>query len=99
MTIDIYMSAVRLRDGLVFRPVNKGGKITHYDITEQTIYQMVAEYAQRLGFGTIAPHDLGRTFVKLAQKGGSALDQINSPSAMERYLGVEQDLTERRVIT
>ncbi|GAG07081.1 unnamed protein product [marine sediment metagenome] len=46
----------------------------------------------------IAPHDLRRTFAKLAHGGGSGLDQIQlslghaSIKTTEKYLGVEQDL-------
>jgi integrase len=46
----------------------------------------------------IAPHDLRRTFAKLAYKGGAGLDQIQlslghaSIKTTEKYLGVEQNL-------
>ena len=98
--IDSYAHAADLKDGLVFRPVNRGGNITHNRITEQAIYNMVLEYAGVLDFGKLAPHDLRRTFAKLAHKGGAALDQIQlslghgSIQTTERYLGVEQDLTD-----
>jgi integrase len=45
------------------------------------------------------PHDLRRTFAKLAYKGGAKLDEIQlslghaSIQTTERYLGVQQDLT------
>ena len=45
-------------------------------------------------------HDLRRTFAKLAFKGGAKLDQIQlslghaSIQTTERYLGVQQDLTD-----
>lgn len=45
------------------------------------------------------PHDLRRTFAKLAHKGGASIDQIqlslghSSVQTTERYLGVDQDLT------
>jgi integrase len=48
----------------------------------------------------IAPHDLRRTFAKLAHKGGSPIDQIqlslghDSIQTTEKYIGVEQDLTD-----
>ena len=48
----------------------------------------------------IAPHDLRRTFAKLAHKGRAALEQIQlslghaSIQTTERYLGVRQDLTD-----
>jgi site-specific recombinase XerD len=100
VAIDAYASAGGLSEGIVFRPVNRGGKITHDRITEQAIYNVVAEYADCLKLGKLAPHDLRRTFAKLAHKGGSALDQIQlslghgSIQTTERYLGVEQDLTD-----
>jgi integrase len=48
----------------------------------------------------VAPHDCRRTFAKLALKGGARLEQIQlslghaSIRTTERYLGVEQDLTD-----
>ena len=47
----------------------------------------------------VRPHDLRRTFAKLAHKGGAPIDQIqlslghSSIQTTERYLGVDQDLT------
>ena len=96
--INAYAQTAGLLKGRVFRPINKGGRITGDRVTEQAIYNMVAGYAKTLGFGEIAPHDLRRTFAKLAHKGGSALDQIQlslghgSIQTTERYLGIEQDL-------
>lgn len=98
--IDEYASAADLTDGTVFRPLNRGGRITGGRMTEQAFYNMVVDYAAALGFDRIAPHDLRRTFAKLAHKGGSTLDQIQlslghgSIQTTERYLGVEQDLTD-----
>jgi integrase len=69
-------------------------------MTEQGIYNVVLYYANNLSFGKLAPHDLRRSFAKLAYKGGSGLDQIQlslghgSIQTTERYLGVEQDLTD-----
>jgi integrase len=45
-------------------------------MTEQAIYNVVLYYANKLGIGNLVPHDLRRTFAKLAHKGGSGLDQI-----------------------
>jgi integrase len=48
----------------------------------------------------LAAHDLHRTFAKLAHKADGRLDQIQltrghaSIKTTERYLGVEQDLTD-----
>jgi site-specific recombinase XerD len=98
--IDCYAGAVGLSEGYVFRPLNRGGHITGERLTPQAIYNVVAEYAERIDRARIAPHDLRRTYAKLAHKGGSALDQIQlslghgSIQTTERYLGVEQDLTD-----
>lgn len=98
--IDEYATAADLTEEMVFRPINRGGHMTRQQMTEQAIYNLVVEYAEALGFGKIAPHDLRRTFAKLAHQGGSALDQIQlslghgSIQTTERYLGVEQDLTD-----
>jgi integrase len=95
-----YASAAELTDGIVFRPINKGGRLAGQRVTEQTIYNLVAQYSEALGFGNIAPHDLRRSFAKLAHKGGAGLDQIQlslghgSIQTTERYLGTEQDLTD-----
>lgn len=98
--IDEYADAAGLTEGILFRPINKGGRITGARMTEQAIYNVVLYYAQRISVGRIAPHDLRRTFAKLAHKGGSGLDQIqlslghSSIQTTERYLGTEQDLTD-----
>jgi len=97
--IEEYAIAADLGEGIVFRPVNKGGRMAGERMSEQGIYNLVAQYAEALGLGKIAPHDLRRSFAKLAHKGGAGLDQIQlslghgSIQTTERYLGVEQDLT------
>ena len=69
-------------------------------ITPQAIRDIVNSYAKKLENDGIAPHDLRRTFAKLAHKGGSPIDQIqlslghDSIQTTEKYLGVEQDLTD-----
>lgn len=69
-------------------------------ITPQAIRDIVNSYALKLENQGIAPHDLRRTFAKLAHKGGSPIDQIqlslghDSIQTTEKYLGVEQDLTD-----
>jgi integrase/recombinase XerD len=105
--IDEWASALAMSDGYldavdtgyVFRPLTKGGRLAGGFINPQTVHDIVSEYSEALGLG-IAPHDLRRTFAKLAHKGGSGLDQIQlslghaSIQTTERYLGVEQNLTD-----
>lgn len=98
--IDAWTFTTRIEDGFIFRRVNKGGNLMGAGITEQAIYNIVVGYAEKLEKQGIAPHDLRRTFAKLAHKGGSPIDQIqlslghDSIQTTEKYLGVEQDLTD-----
>lgn len=98
--IDTWTFTARVADGFIFRRVNKGGNLMGEGITEQAIYNIVVGYAEKLEKQGIAPHDLRRTFAKLAHKGGSPIDQIqlslghDSINTTEKYLGVEQDLTD-----
>jgi site-specific recombinase XerD len=98
--IDVWSEAAGIRDGLVFRAVNKGDRVVGDGITAQAIYNTIVGYAEELKKKGVAPHDLRRTFAKLAHKGGAPIDQIQlslgheSIQTTEEYLGVEQDLTD-----
>lgn len=93
--IDSWAAAAGINAGPAFRGVNKGDVVTGDRLSTQGILRAVGRYAD-----TIAPHDLRRTFAKLAFKGGAKLDQIqlslghSSIQTTERYLGVQQDLTD-----
>jgi integrase len=95
LAIDTWAAAAGIAAGPVFRGVNKGDGVTGDRLSAQGILRAVARYT-----GAIAPHDLRRTFAKLAFKGGAKLDQIQlslghaSIQTTERYLGVQQDLTD-----
>lgn len=98
--IDNWSEASGVADGIVFRAVNKGDRVVGDGITPQAIYNIIVGYAEELKKRGVAPHDLRRTFAKLAHKGGAAIDQIQlslgheSIQTTEEYLGVEQDLTD-----
>jgi site-specific recombinase XerD len=98
--IDAWSSRAGVAEGLVFRAVNKGDKVVGSGITPQAIRNIVADYAEKLKHKGVAPHDLRRTFAKLAYKGGAGLDQIQLSlgheliQTTENYLSVEQDLTD-----
>lgn len=98
--VDSWRTVAHLEDGFVFRRVNKGDNLMGESITPQAIRDIVVSYAEKLETDGIAPHDLRRTFAKLAHKGGSPIDQIqlslghDSIQTTEKYLGVEQDLTD-----
>lgn len=97
MSVDAWRSAAGLSEGRVFRAVDKADKISGEGLTAQAIYEIVHSYGAVIG-GNLAPHDLRRTFARLAHKGRAALDQIQlslghaSLTTTERYLGVRLDL-------
>jgi len=97
--IDAWTEAAGFTAGRVFRSIKHGGRIYGESMTPQAVYNVVKEYGAELGLIASA-HDLRRTYAKLAHKGGAGLDQIQlslghaSIQTTERYLGVQQDLTD-----
>jgi integrase len=84
--IDIWTMAAQLTAGYVFRPLNKAGRVTGNSLAPGSVFHMVKSYGTELGI-PIAPHDLRRSFAKLAHKGRAALEQIqlslgSSPTAV-----------------
>ena len=99
--IDQWVAAAGVATGgRLLRAVNKGGRVTGDGMTAQSIFECVVRYGQRIRVDSIAPHVSARTFAKLAHKGHAALEQIQlslghaSIQTTERYLGIEQDLTD-----
>lgn len=98
LVVDQWTQAAGITDGRVFRPMNNRRQITGELLLPQNIMEAVAKYGKRIGVPKLAPHDLRRTFAKLAHKGRAALEQIQlslghaSVQTTERYLGIRQDL-------
>jgi integrase len=99
VALDAWLDSARVTDGRVFRSLRKGGRLGGDGTTDQAVADVVRVYTAQVGV-PIAAHDLRRTFAKLAMKNGSRLEQIPlslghaSITTTERYLGVEQDLTD-----
>jgi integrase len=96
--IDRWSTAAGIHTGRVFRPINRGGRLTHESLTDKCIWVVLRKYTPALGLGQIAPHDLRRSYAKLAHQGRAPIEQIQlslgheSIQTTERYLGVQQDL-------
>jgi integrase len=96
--IDGWSLAAGITQGRVFRPMNNRHQLTGDVLLPQNIMEAVAKYGKQIGVAQLAPHDLRRTFAKLAHRGRAALEQIQlslghaSIVTTERYLGVRQDL-------
>jgi integrase len=93
-----YLEAVQITHGRVLRPINKADRLENGDsITPTAIYKQVRRYAQQIGV-EIRPHDLRRTFGKLARDAGAPIDQIkeslghSNVRTTEIYLGERQNL-------
>ena len=95
--VDQWIEAMPFRSGSVLGKVNKGGRFVGQGMTASSIYAVVLGYAEQLGI-VCKPHDLRRTYGKLAHKGGAKIEQIQlsyghaSLTTTERYLGIDQDL-------
>jgi site-specific recombinase XerD len=99
VAIDHWVEATGLSSGRILHSINKGDRLTHAGMTPQSVFMTVQAYARELRIQA-APHDLRRTFAKLAHKGRAALEQIQlslghaTILTTERYLGVRQDLND-----
>ena len=71
--VDLWAEAAQLSSGCVFRPLNKSGHVIGDGLTPQSVFQIVKTYGQRLGIH-LAPHDLRRSYAKLAHRGRAALE-------------------------
>ena len=82
--------------GPVFRGVSRYGHISSRGLSAQAVFTIVRACAEKLGLPA-RPHDLRRTFAKLAYMGQSPLEQIQlslghaSAVTTEIYLGVRQN--------
>ena len=78
--------------------VDKGGWVGPGPFTAQGVFEAVVGYARKTELGRITPHDLRRTFAKLAHLGRAPLEQVQislrhaSIQTTERYLGLKQNL-------
>ena len=95
--IDAYLAATQIRSGHLFQAICKGGRIQRDYISSETVYEVVKKYGRLCGF-SITPHDLRRTYAKLALKNGAKIDQIQfnlgheSLATTQVYLGNDLDL-------
>jgi integrase len=99
VAIDAWATTAVIADGFVFRPVNRGDRVSGGGVSEKIIWQLLRPYAAAVGVAGIAPHDMKRTCAKLCRAAGGELEQIqllldghSSVQTTERYLGTKQDL-------
>lgn len=97
-TIDDWLSVAQIKQGRIFRCVCCNGAVWGTGITEKVVWQVVKEYAARLGISKLAPHDLRRSCARFCHDSGGELEQIQfllghvSVQTTEKYLGCKQRL-------
>ncbi len=97
--VDAWVTASGVATGPILRAVNKSDRVLDKGISPQSVFNIVKGFGIDLGI-PITPHDMRRTFAKLAHVGHAALEQIQlslghaSVLTTERYLGVRQDLAD-----
>jgi len=96
-SIDDYLDATQIYSGQLFQAMRKNGEIIWDHISPETVREVVRLNAQKCGF-KITPHDLRRTYAKLALKNGAKIEQIQlnlghqSLATTQVYLGTDLDL-------
>jgi len=95
--IDAYLVTTKIRSGRLFQAMCMGGRIQRDHLSSETVFEVVKRYGHQCGF-SITPHDLRRTYAKLAFKNGAKIDQIQlnlgheSLATTQVYLGTDLDL-------
>jgi site-specific recombinase XerD len=95
--IDDYLDATRIHSGQLFQAMSKSGNVQRDHISPEAVREVVKLSAQKCGF-KITPHDLRRTYAKLALKNGAKIEQIQlnlghqSLATTQVYLGTDLDL-------
>lgn len=93
--LDNWTEATGIHSGLLFRRILNGGHLQDAGMTAQAVWDVVQTYSP---VEKLAPHDLRRTFAKLADKAGAPLVQIQktlghaSIKTTENYVGADLDL-------
>jgi site-specific recombinase XerD len=98
--VDRWIRAAAVTEGPVFRAVSRHGTSWGHGISENVIWYVVRNRAERINLEHLAPHDLRRTCAKLCHVNGGELEQIQfllghvSVLTTECYLGCNQNLEE-----
>ena len=96
--IDEWTAAAGITHGVLFRAINKAGRVWGDGMSPKVLWDVVRAAAGRANIDKLAPHDLRRTCARLCHLAGGELDQIQfllghvSIQTTERYLGCKQKL-------
>jgi integrase len=94
--LDEWTTSAGINTGSLFRRVSSAGRVWGEAVTEKLVWDVVKEFAAKIGFSKLAPHDLRRSCARLCRAAGGELEQIQfllghvSVQTTERYLGCTQ---------
>ena len=92
-----WTEVANISEGAIFRSVTRHGRLTPRRLSPQGVFTVVKAYADQLHI-VAGPHDLRRSYARLAHIGQAPLEQIQlslghaSVVTTEIYLGVKQNL-------
>jgi integrase len=93
--VDEWCLAGSITAGRLFRQVTKCAEVTGKGFSAQAVYDIVLEHARTVDPG-VRPHDLRRTFARLAHEGHAPIEQLSmtlghaSIATTERYVAAKQ---------
>ena len=94
-SVDRWLTSAGIGAGRIFRPIDKSGRVRGQSLGSQTVYNIVRLYGALVD-KTVRPHDLRRSFARLAYENDAPIDQLSmtlghaSIATTERYVGAKQ---------
>lgn len=94
--VDEWIAAAGISAGRLFRRINRCGRVTDQPLGAQTVYNIVRQHGYSVD-PSVRPHDLRRSFARLAYENDAAIDQLSitlghaSLVTTERYVGARQN--------
>ena len=73
-----WLAEAGISSGAIFRPINKGGKVSDNPISDKSVSNIVKKYAELAGYdpAELAGHSLRAGFIATAAEAGSNLFKI-----------------------
>lgn len=96
-SVDRWMTEAGIVSGPLFMRMYRGDNVGNEPMTSQAVWEIVKEYAP---LEDISPHDIRRTFARMAHDNGAEMSQIQyslgheSIATTEKYVNSVQDLTD-----
>jgi integrase len=93
--VDEWCMAGSIVSGRLFRQITKRGEVTGEGFSAQAVYDIVLEHARKVD-PDVRPHDLRRSFARLAHEGHAPIEQLSitlghaSIATTERYIAAKQ---------